>query len=404
MEKNRIKISLTTMIIIIILIVLCIFGIAILILRHVDKSVNIISENNNNINIKEEPEIKKQTQDEEKKIKQTTGVTVVPTMLDNITADSSWCGTFQLVWNDMKNEVVKKDIVFNPQFDMVKNLNKEDFNESMLSEDYYFKIYGLKSLKLKEQIENGIKEKFNQTSDILNSFDWTEDGLDNPNNVNERRYFFYTMLYRNFEFLREFDKLNNDKFGNQYTDVEYFGINKETNNLVGNQIEVMYYNSKDDFAVLINTKTNDEVIFCKNPKGSTFNEIYENMNEKSEKYKGSKAFKEIDEFKAPKLTFNEKREYDELADKPFETSDPEYPIGIINKAIQTIKFALDEKGGEIKSEAAIDMTVTASIEKNIKKEEPRYFYVDDTFAIFLREKGKTKPYFAGRVDDITKFQ
>ena len=37
-------------------------------------------------------------------------------------------------------------------------------------------------------------------------------------------------------------------------------------------------------------------------------------------------------------------------------------------------------------------------------EEPRYFYVDDTFAIFLREKGKTKPYFAGRVDDINKFQ
>ncbi len=402
MEKNKIKISLTTMIIIIILAVLCIFGIAILVLRHVDNSVNIISENNNNI--KKESEIKKQTQDEEKKIKQTTGVTVVPTMLDNITADSSWCGTFQLVWNDMKNEVVKKDIVFNPQFDMVKNLNKEDFNESMLSEDYYFKIYGLKSLKLKEQIENGIKEKFNQTSDILDSFDWTEDGLDNPNNVNERRYFFYTMLYRNFEFLREFDKLNNDKFGNQYTDVEYFGINKETNNLVGNQIEVMYYNSKDDFAVLINTKTNDEVIFCKNPKGSTFNEIYENMNQKSEKYKGSKAFKEIDEFKAPKLTFNEKREYDELSDKPFETADPEYPIGNINKAIQTIKFSLDEKGGEIKSEAAIDMTVTASIEKNIKKEEPRYFYVDDTFAIFLREKGKTKPYFAGRVDDITKFQ
>lgn len=36
------------------------------------------------------------------------GITVVPTMRDTITADSSWCGTFQLVWNDMKNDVVKK--------------------------------------------------------------------------------------------------------------------------------------------------------------------------------------------------------------------------------------------------------------------------------------------------------
>lgn len=40
----------------------------------------------------------------------------------------------------------------------------------------------------------------------------------------------------------------------------------------------------------------------------------------------------------------------------------------------------------------------------MKEDKPRYFYVDDTFAIFLREKSKTKPYFAGRIDNITKFQ
>ena len=75
------------------------------------------------------------------KLQSVEGITVVPTMNDTITADSSWCGTFQLVWNDMKNEVVKKDVIFNPQLDMVKNLNKEDFNETMLSEDYF--IYGM---------------------------------------------------------------------------------------------------------------------------------------------------------------------------------------------------------------------------------------------------------------------
>ena len=339
------------------------------------------------------------------KLESVSGITVVPTMNDTITADSSWCGTFQLVWNDMKNEVVKKDIVFSPQLDMVKNLNKEDFNESMLSEDYYFKIYGLKSLALKEQIENGIKEKFNQTSDILNDFDWSENGLDDPNNANTRRYFFYTMLYRKFEYLQEFDKLENDKFGDKYKDIEYFGIDKNTKNSVGNQIEVLYYNSKDDFAILINTKTNDEVIFCKSPKGSDFNEIYDNMNNEANKYTGSKSFKSVDEFKAPKLEFNEKREYTELANKEFETADPIYNTAEIQKAIQTIKFSLDEKGGEKKSEAAIDMTLDAtSIGSKPKADEPRYFYVDDTFAIFLREKGKSKPYFVGRIDDITKFQ
>ncbi len=343
--------------------------------------------------------------DEYIKPAQASGITVVPTMNDIITADSSWCGTFQLVWNDMKNEVVKQDIVFNPQLDMVRNLNKEDFNETMLSDEYYYKIYGLKSLELKELIEKGIKEKFNQKSDILDDFDWSEDGLDNPNNPYVRRYFFYTMLYRKFEFLQVFDKLDKDKFGENYENIEYFGIDKKTKDSVGNQITVLYYNSKDDFAVLVNTKTNDEVIFCKNPKGSTFNEIYENMNNESKKYTGSKSFENIDEFKAPKLTFNEKREYKELANKQFKTADPYYDTAEIAKAIQSIKFSLDEKGGEIKSEAAIDMKVAAtSVEFKPNPEEPRYFYVDDTFVIFLREKGKSRPYFAGRIEDITKYQ
>lgn len=377
------------LIIIVILIILLLLGLMI------TNKINLFDNNDTNVQMAEEIT----------NIQTAEGIEVVPTMSDTIKADSSWCGTFQLVWNDMKNEIVKKDIIFNPQLDMVRNLNKEEFNESMISEDYYFKIYGLKSLELKERIENGIKEKFNQTSDILNDFDWSENELDDSNNKDIRRYFFYTMLYRKFEFLQEFDKLDNGKFGNDYNDIEYFGIDKNTANSVGNQIEVLYYNSEDDFAILINTKTDDEVMFCKNPQGKNFNEIYENMNDKSNKYKGSKSFEDVDEFKAPNLTFNEKREYVELANKEFKTADPFYDMAEIQKAIQTIKFSLDEKGGEIKSEAAIDMKMMAtSIDSEIIEKQPRYFNVDDTFAIFLREKGKFKPYFAGRIDDITKFQ
>ena len=338
-------------------------------------------------------------------LEKTSGITVVPTMKDTITADSSWCGTFQLIWNDLKNDVVKKDIEFNPQIEVVKNLNKEEFDDTMLSEEYYYKIYGAKSLELKKQIEDGIKEKFNQTSDILEDFDWSKEALDDPNNPYIRRYFFYTMLYRKFEFLQEFDKLENGVFGKDYKDVNYFGIDKNTKNSVGNQIEVLYYNSKDDFAILINTKTDDEVIFCKSPKGNNFNEIYDNMNNEANKYKGSKTFKNVDEFKAPNLTFNEKKEYTDLEGKPFKTADPIYDTGEIVKALQTVKFSLDEKGGEIKSEAGMDVVFKAtSVSEPKKEDEPRYFYVDDTFTIFLREQGKEKPYFAGRIENITKFQ
>ena len=92
-------------------------------------------------------------------LKETKEVAVVPTMRDTISKDSTWCGTFQLVWNDMKNEVVKQDVVLTPQEKMAENLNKEEFTQDMISDEYYYKTYGLKTLELKKKIEDGIKEK-----------------------------------------------------------------------------------------------------------------------------------------------------------------------------------------------------------------------------------------------------
>lgn len=329
---------------------------------------------------------------------------IVPTMSDIIENNAIWCCTFQLVWNDMKNDVVKKDIIFTPQEIMADNLNKEEFMQNMISDKYYYKKYGLKSLELKAQIEKGIKDKFNQKSDILEDFDWTPEGLNDSNNPNMQRYFFYTMLYRTFEFEKEFTVLDKSTFANGiYNDVEYFGIDYGTDDSLNAQINILYYNSKEDFAVVLKTKDNDEVILCKNPEGKTFNEIYTNMNNKADIYVGDKIFKDTDVFKAPKLVFNEKREYTELQNKMFLTANPQYPEAIIIKSIQSISFELDEKGGKIKSEAAIDMPQSAASEP-IEEIEYRYFNADDKFAIFLKEEGKSLPYFAAKIADITKFQ
>lgn len=333
------------------------------------------------------------TRENKQNIPVTEGVTVVPTFDDEITSDSSYCATFQLVWNDMKNNIIKKDIVFNPEEIMATNLNKEGFTEDMISDSYYFKAFGPKTKKLKEEIVNGIKEKFNQTSDILDDFNWEEDALDDPD---LRRYFFYTMLYREFEYKQRFTVLKNSNFGN-YEDVKYFGVTSNSSSEVRNQIIVLFYNSKDDFAIKLTTKSDDEVIFYKNPKGKTFNEIYSNMISDTNKYTGNKNFSSNDTFKAPMINFNVKREYSELQNKPF--YDDENREYVIEKAVQTINFKLDEKGGKVKSEAAIDTKVTSAPVK-----ESRNFDVDDTFAIFLKESSRDMPYFAARIDDIRKYQ
>lgn len=328
-----------------------------------------------------------------KNIPLTENVNVVPTMLDTIDGDSSWCATFQLIWNDMKNEVVKKDIVFNPQEKIVENLNKEDFNESMISDDYYFKIYGHKTKKLKEEIEKGIKEKFNQKSDILDKFSWRDEDL---NNEDIQRYFFYTMLYREFEYKTKFNLLEKSDFG-KYKDIKYFGLTNKSTNKQREQLEVLFYNSEEDFAIKIHTKSNDEVIFYKNPVGKSFNEIYKNLVNNTNSYNGNRNFEETDKFKAPLIDLNVEREYSELENKVFQTATEDEAV--IEKAVQTIKFSLDENGGKIKSEAAMDYKNIA-----LPPTDTREFNVDDTFVLFIKESSKEKPYFALKVNDITKYQ
>ena len=317
-----------------------------------------------------------------------TKLSVVTSLEDEITSNTAWCGTFNLIWNDLKNDLAKQNIIFSPQPKMVDNLNKGTFNTSYLSEDSYYKVYGTPTLELKKQIEKAIKEKFNETSSILDDFNW--DG------ATEKDYFLYTMLKKEFEFPKVFTNLDNGNFG-KYKNVKYFGIDSNTKKDVREQVEVLYYNSSSDFAVKLNTKQNDEVIISRGNTENNFGDIFKGIIEKSHKYEGSKSFEKTDKLKIPKISFNLKQEITEVENKPYTFSNGD--IYYIEKALQTIEFDLDEKGGRIKSEAGMKNKLAEII-----PEEPRDFIVDDTFTIFLKEKGKDLPYFAAQISDISQVQ
>lgn len=321
-------------------------------------------------------------------LKDTEGIKIVPTMQDELSSDSIWCCTFQLVWNDLKDDLAKQDIVFSEKVIEAENLNKAEFNSNMISDDYYYKKYGKMNTSLKTEIEQGIKDKFGENSSILNDFEWSNEDTD--------KYFLYAMLKRKFEFYYEFDNLEKSTFGKDYKNISYFGIDENTDSDVRSQIEVIYYNSKDDFAIKINTKQNDEVILCKGNNGKTFKEIYENMQ--NTEYTGDVYLNSIDTLKIPNIEFKEKKEFKELENKEFSFSTGEKYY--IDKAIQTIEFKLDKKGGEVKSEAGMGIVKSAITQEPEKRE----FNLDDTFTIFLRENGRDMPYFAAIISDITKFQ
>lgn len=314
---------------------------------------------------------------------------IVLSLEDEISDNTAWCGTFNLIWNDLKNDLAKQDILFTPQKKLVENLNKGTFNTSHLSENSYYKVYGKPTLELKAEIEKAIQEKFNETSDILDDFDW--------NNRNPEDYFLYSMLKKEFEFPKAFSELEEGTFGN-YENVTYFGIDESTDEQVRKQVEVLYYHSKDDFAVKLFTKENDEVILAKGREENSFGKMYETIQKEKENYDGEISFGEEDILKIPNIKFNLKEEFHELENEPFLFSNGnEYQI---ETALQTIQFELDKKGGKIKSEAGMMVSKMAIM----IPEEPRQFLIDDTFTIFLLEENRDLPYFAAKISDITVVQ
>ena len=77
---------------------------------------------------------KKTSEGTSKPLTSTEGITTALTLEDEIGDNTIWCGTFQLIWNDLKNDLAKQDIVFDPQLQVVENLNQETFTTNDLSE------------------------------------------------------------------------------------------------------------------------------------------------------------------------------------------------------------------------------------------------------------------------------
>lgn len=316
-----------------------------------------------------------------------SGIEVQPTMQSRTNAqDRVWVGTFQIVWNDFMDKIVHNPIRFREGTPvMVHELNKQEFTVDDISENSYYRFCGKVTKNTKSTIAKAIRKKFKESSDLLDKLDLR------PAND---KILIYAMLKKDFEFTKEFDKLGKSGFGEEQT-AEYFGILKKSDNSLGEGVKVLFYNSPEDFAVILTTKDNDEVFLYKNASNKAFNYIYEDMLKKESAFNGEKSFQDEDELKVPDIKFFTEKSFDELSGRRVMGTNL-----VIDQALETVKFEMNNKGVKLKSEAAMTIMKMALLPET----KPRYFYLDDTFVLFLKEKGKQTPYFALRVHDISKFQ
>lgn len=345
----------------------------------------------------------KQIEDEENRpIEENEDLLVVPTVLDEIKNDSAYCPTFQIVWNELSDYFCggKSVEMLNGTNTLIDNLNERTFEKTDLSDDYYYVKVGKQVLSVKKEIEDGIKDKFNETSDILDMINWINDSGENFNIDAYEAYVFYSMLKREFTFNEPFDVIDENGTFNDFTNVKYFGINSDSDNKLRNQVNVLFYEDYDNHSVLLNTKQGDEVILLKTSDDSfkNFDDVYKYLENKTNKFDGEKEFTEDDTLKVPNIKFDVLKKYNELIGKTFNSDDGKSRE--ISEALQTIRFEIDNEGGKIKSEAIIAVKTLAII----APEEKRNFNYNDTFYLMIREKGKDKPYFMVKVDNINLFQ
>ncbi len=290
-----------------------------------------------------------------------------------------WCITFQLVWNEFLDKINNgKPIEFvgsNPV--LADELNKKLYSKNDISDDSYYIADGKISKSLKKQIEKEIYKKFKEKSNILDMINWTA----------KDSYLFYAMLKKDFNFLTAFDKLQPIPFNNSKENVKYFGVTKNSNKKLQKNIDVLFYNSESEYAVKLLTKENEEVILFRTIKDDTFENLYSYI----EKNTTFSEFTSYDYLKVPEIKVDKTISYSELCNKQIKGTDY-----IISQALQTIKFKMDNKGGNLKSEAAIAIMKTALMPEVTKS---RYFYFNEPFVMFLKEQGKDKPYYAMKVEN-----
>ena len=321
-----------------------------------------------------------------------------------------YCATFQIVWNQLADEIIKEPIALleNPLTAQV--LNKRLFEKHELDEKNYLAMVGFGKDDIVEKIKRGLKEKFKRETKL----DLKADALD---------ILSYAYLEKNLPFDTAFDVIDEPLRFAADTPVQSFGI--WDGDAAKDQVVVLDYTNPDDFIIKLqaspkvdkalaagtpiqHARITDEIILAKVSPAATLLETVDAVFARTGADNFKKARQAGDEEKIhllmpfldstakeklqiPKIDFDLLQHFGELEGMHF--SNPGFSSYIIGQAIQAVKFQLDETGAKLSAEGFLEGHF------GVSESDPRRFIFDKPFLLCLREKGAQHPYLVLWVDN-----
>ena len=311
---------------------------------------------------------------------------VTPHLAEPIQAGRNvlWCGTFQLVWNEVCS-LIGEDIRLTDEPAMVAELNRKQFTRADLDDASYVALAGFVLNDIFRRIKLALADKFHgrATPRFLPSPDLTP----RPQDIVA-----YAYLFKHLEFPRPFERLP-DKMSFQGQDVPVFGLGefKEAHRKLYGQVTILDYESGDDFVIELKTRSpGDRLILAKVAPGATLEATVADVQARTAGAEPTSML-DGDVLSVPKLNFDLTREYRELYGRFLLASNPAVAKDLmVLSALQNIRFQMDEKGVRLKSEASMSFGCDV-----VAPPQPVHVLVfDKPFLILMQRAGTHAPYFA----------
>jgi len=302
------------------------------------------------------------------------------------TNNTLYCASFQIAWDKIRKQIIKRDIQLQGNPLTAQRLNQQLLSAADISSDSFVAEAGALSQELVDRINRELREKFNSQMQETVTIPQGTSG--------QQRIAAYASLYKNLEFISEFEKLANAlsfPANGSYTPVRAFGIetfSPTKHKDLSDQITIFDYRSDNDFILSLTSKSdNDEIILAKVKHGNNLLDTYQSVAKRIVKNNRSEIC-ENETLKIPKIDFNLTHNFSELEGKQLLNSG--WDGWLIESAIQETRFKLDEKGAMLRS--------TGFMVFSKKEEAPapgfRKFIFDKPFLICLKQKTGKYPYFA----------